>query len=194
MRVVRYLFALSMLCTVPLAAGAQETRNNLVRLKATPLAAELSYARRTAPKWFGGVGLGVGPELWQRVLSSGEFFDPGDPFPNNGFDQDLNLAEFANLNLFALFMPSDHLQVEGGLRVAPVVWTRESGSGDASFAYFAGAFITPAVGWRSVKAGPRLQVGVLGTDSPVALEGEPRVRHELSVLLTLFQVEVAVRW
>jgi hypothetical protein len=126
------------------ASGQAPHDRRVVRLEASYLAGAVSFATRVADGWFAGGGLGGGVDALRIVSGSDLFF---------GDDQENH--ELAQLSGFASWTPSPHLRTDVGLRASFIIY----GDDDFSGTTFVGAYLAPAVGWRHIKAGPRLQAG-----------------------------------
>jgi hypothetical protein len=81
-----------------------------------------------------------------RILSGSDLFFGGD-------DQEYH--ELAQLAGFASWTPSPHFRTDIGVRASFIIY----GDDDFSGTSFVGAYLAPAVGWRRIKVGSRLQAG-----------------------------------
>jgi hypothetical protein len=118
-----------------------------VRLEASWLAGSATYSTRFADGWFAGGGLGGGIDALRLVSGRDLFF--------GRTDQDY--TELAHLIGLASWTPSPHFRTDFGLRAAFIIY----GDADFSGTHFVGPYVAPAVGWRRLKAGPRLQAGLV---------------------------------
>jgi hypothetical protein len=118
-----------------------------VRLEASWLAGSVTYSTRLADGWFAGGGLGGGIDAL-RLVSDRDLF-------LGRTDQDY--TELAHLVGFASWTPSPHFRTDFGLRASVIIY----GDADFSGTHFIGPYVAPAVGWRRLKAGPRLQAGLV---------------------------------
>jgi hypothetical protein len=139
---------LLLLASLPHAASPQAPGDaRAIRLEASWLAGSVTYSMRLADGWFAGGGLGGGIDALRLVSSRDLFF--------GRTDQDY--TELAHLIGFASWTPSPYFRTDVGLRAAVIIY----GDADFSGTHFVGPYVAQAVGWRRLKAGPRLQAGLV---------------------------------
>jgi hypothetical protein len=138
---------LCLLLALPPALAAQAPGDGRVlRLEASYLAGGVAYTGRVGGAWHAGSGLGGGVDIL-RVLSGREhFLGSSDAF-----------AEYVQFSAFASWVPSTHLRTDLGLRASVILY----GDAEPSGTPFVGSYLAPAVGWRRVKVGSRLQAGLI---------------------------------
>lgn len=177
MRLFSRALALAALLLLPAALGAQERDSTVVRGAEAPAQARvpasrfaldvgavsgaLSYAHRVRGDWFLGAGVGAGGEFVNWMLVAGEHFAQDFTIAyerRDGAGEEL-LFEMASANLFARYEPSTKWHADLGLRGSVFLHFDDSDD-DPGGGVFTGLFASVYRGWRHVKVGPRVLVGV----------------------------------
>ena len=142
------LIAGALLALAPAAAHAQQDdapaqHRNQLTLDVSYAGATFGYARRTAPDQLLGWELGAAGWWIAQEAFAGDHFDDGD------------LIGLAHIDPFWRREYGDRFELDVGFRLAFALHSVEAGDNGA-VSLFAGPYVAPMVGWRSVKLGPRV--------------------------------------
>jgi hypothetical protein len=162
--------------TDPVAPGAGDRRGsdflakrNHITLDLSLAAAALGYARTArGNSFFGGEG-GIGFEWLNYTPVAGEHFEKG------------YLHELVHLAGFWRYQPSGFWQSDVGVRTSLFIHD----TGNASAAFFYGGYVSTYVGWRYVKFGPSVLIGVMT---------EGRSRSEFCVHVMPLSARLLMPW
>jgi hypothetical protein len=143
---------------------------NQVTLDVSILAATLGYARSATRRNFFGVEAGIGIEWLSYTAVAGTIYK------TEGLNEILHVAGFWR------FQPWDFLQADTGFRASMFL---HNWSGSSEACGFLGGYAGIYMGWRYVKLGSRVLVGVISG----------RVDHsETSVIIMPLTVRFTLPW
>jgi hypothetical protein len=145
----------------PAAREERPPPSRVLALDAEILAGAVSFARLGDDGVYRGLTVGIGPGLLTRMLLSGRHFShPGWPsYETSDGSTEQTLAEIAHLGLFQRRTPSERAVWELGVRASLFIH-HNSFDDDVAAGYFVGGWAAALVGWRRVKVGPRVLVGL----------------------------------
>ena len=142
-------------------------RRNQVTLDASLLSASLAYARQVSPGRFLGAEVGVGGDFIHAMLLAGRHFseDWGLSYERKDGPGDEFLFEVFHVGAFYRIQPSERWNVDVGGRISGFLHYDDSDDDPGGGAFY-GAFAEAMYGWRYLKFGPRVLVGVFTEGRP----------------------------
>ena len=145
------------------AIGLAEKNQLVIDLSAARLG--VSYARKISPRWLLGGGLSGGPDLLLIFLGGGSHMAGSDILGRHDDGLRRRLYEIFGGEAFARYQPNNWLQVDFGPRASWflhfVEWDDDPGGG-----FFVGGYGAVAIGWRYLKVGARISMGVFDCMGP----------------------------
>lgn len=120
----------------------------------------LEYARRgIRPKWYYGIGAGIGDGLGFMFLGSRHYSDPNwlSYEERDGYYDKL-LFDVLHVKIFSRYQPSEGWHFDFGLHLS-VFFHYDSSDDDPSGGECIAAYVNPTYGWHHFKIGPRVVLG-----------------------------------
>lgn len=176
---------LALLASAAPAAEAQRYPSRVFAVDAEILGGSLSFARHRGGGSYQGMAVGLGGSFLTRMLLSGRHFShPGWPsYETADGSTDQQLFELLHVALFRRWT-SPRRSVDVGVR-GSVLLHSNSFDDDPGIPLFAGVYANALFGWRRVKLGPRVLVGVFTEGSGIT---------ELGILLVPFTARIEFGW
>lgn len=140
-------------------ATAAPARPNHITLTGHMVGLTVGYARAIRPNTLLGGEVGAGGDLFSAMAVGGRHFGQWLSYEERDAAGDESLFELAHVGAFVRRVHGDRLDYDVGLRASAFFHWDESDD-DPGGGLFAGAYGTVMVGWRRVKLGPRVQVGL----------------------------------
>ena len=189
----RYLFAALTLLVANAPVTAQDTpdRPHNVTLDVTALGGSLYYAQRTGPGVSYGFGGGVGGDFLSAMVIGGRHFGEACCITYEDRDAADNelLFEILHLDAFRRTVVSERLEYDIGLR-ASAFFHGDDSDDELGGGLFGGLHGGIYYGWRNLKIGPQVLVGVFGEQNDPQ---QPWLK-EFGVLLTPISIRTSFSW
>lgn len=145
----------------PWGLEAQRRPPSVFAVDAEILGGSLSFARLRGDGSYQGLAVGVGGSFTTRMLLSGRHFShqDGPSYQTRDGSTDQDLLEVLHVGLFRRWVPSAGRSFDVGVR-GSLFLHGNSFDDDPGFPLFGGVYANALFGWRRVKFGPRVLMGV----------------------------------
>ena len=186
-----YVIALVLSLMFPPLAAAQvsgpetptDTRH-MVTFDLTAIGGTIGYAHRIGENRYLGFDGGVDVAVFSYMLYAGRHFSEANGWAYE--DQDgftgKDLFEIVNANIYIRHIYGNRWNIDTGVR-GSLFLHYDSSDDDPGGGMFAGVYASVFYGWRHVKFGPRVQMGVFTEGSP-----------EFGIFISPIIVRVAIPW
>lgn len=180
-----FLLLAALACAFPAAAQRRQP-DTVVSLDADLFGGTLSYARALGPGRYWGLEAGLGGAFLNRMVLAGRHFadEDGPSYQTRDGAVDKELIEILHAGVFRRWVPSARVSTDVGARASVFVHF-DSSDDDPGLPLFVGAYANVLVGWRRVKFGPRVLVGMFS---------EGLSARELGVYLVPLSGRVSFGW
>lgn len=162
--------AVALLALAAPAAEAQRRPSRVFAVDGEVLGGSLSFARHRGDGVYQGIAVGLGGSFLTRMLLSGRHFSHsgGPSYEARDGSTDQQILELLHVALFRRWT-RERRSLDVGVR-GSVMLHSNSFDDDPGFPLFGGVYASALFGWRRVKLGPRVLVGIFtegsGTTEP----------------------------
>ncbi len=153
-----------------------------------PIGGSLSYARSIAPGRLIGLQVGIGGHFIEYMVLAGRHFSEDGGLHYEPRDNATNPLMFEILSASAFYRmePSTRWQIDVGARASSFLHL-DSSDDDPGGGYYLGSYASVMYGWKRVKFGPEILVGVF-------TEGTFQSRSEFGVHFAPLMGRLTVGW